>query len=98
MYAPPLVFDFHNFFLILVPKEEELVEEIPKEEEPKVLRGKSSKKEPEKPVEEEVKPKIEKVETTKIEIVSLSKPEEETEEIQKKEVILDAKRSHLNKI
>ena len=49
-------------------------------------------------IEEEVKPKIEKVETTKIEIVSLSKPEEETEEIQKKEVILDAKRSHLNKI
>jgi len=39
VYDPPLVFDFHNFFLILVPKEEEPVEEIPKEEEPKVLRG-----------------------------------------------------------
>ena len=59
-----------------VPKEEEPEEETPKEKERKILRGKTVKKEPEKPVEEEVKPKTEEVETPKIEVVSLSKPEE----------------------
>ena len=66
-----------------VPKEESSEEEIPKEEEPKVLRGKISKKEPEKPEEEEVKPKSDEI--PKIEVIVIDK-EAPVEEVPKTSV------------